>query len=181
MKVYIALLRGINVGGHRKIRMAELKSMFEKLGFKDVVTYIQSGNVVLKSSEITTTLLESKIKKSISNTFGFDVPVFITGREELLDILERSPFKEQEDLEANRIYYALLKGVPGENEFANLDQNSYPNELFEIINRCVYLNCQKGVGKAKLNNNIIEQKLKVEATTRNHRTLLKLIELASAN
>lgn len=179
MKTYIALLRGINVGGHRKTKMIDLKAALNKTGLKDVTTYIQSGNVVFKSSENNTVLLENRIKESMAKTFGFDIPVLITDREELIDILDRSPFKHQKDIEANNIYYVLLKSKPGAGAVTGLDQDGYPNELFEIMDNCVYLNCLNGAGKAKLNNNIIEQKLGVEATTRNHRTLLKLIELSS--
>lgn len=180
MRTYIALLRGINVGGHRKVKMADLKVMLEKIGLKDVATYIQSGNVVFKSSETDVFTLGEKIKSGIEKTFGFDVPVLIKSKEELLSILQRSPFKKQEDLEANKIYYVVLKSKPKQPDIDSLDQNSYPNELFVITDNCVYLNCINGAGKAKLNNNIIERKLAVEATTRNHRTLQKLIELSSA-
>ena len=180
MKTHIALLRGINVGGHRKIKMAYLKEMLHTMGFKDVVTYIQSGNVVFNSSETKTTLLEEKIKKGIAKTFGFEVPVLIKSREALVAVLRDSPFKKEEDLEANRIYYVLLKSEPDKEAFKNLDQKTYPNELFVITTKCVYLNCLNGAGKAKLNNAIIERKLDIEATTRNHRTMLKLLEMASS-
>ncbi len=180
MKTHIALLRGINVGGHRKIKMADLKAMLHKMGLKDVVTYIQSGNVVFNSSETKTTLLEEKIKKGITKTFGFEVPVLIKSREALVAVLQESPFKKEEDLEANRIYYVLLKSEPDKEAFKNLDQKTYPNELFVITAKCVYLNCLNGAGKAKLSNTIIERKLVVEATTRNHRTMLKLLEMASS-
>jgi uncharacterized protein (DUF1697 family) len=178
MKTYIALLRGINVGGHRKIKMDHLKAMLEKMGFQKVVTYIQSGNVVFRSSQANAAGLVEKIEKGIAKIFGFDVPVLVLSKDELLAILQESPFKNKEDIEANRIYYVLLKSKPNTEAASSFEQNSYPNELFVITDNCVYLKCLNGAGKAKLNNASIERKLGVEATTRNHRTLLKLIELS---
>lgn len=178
MKTYIALLRGINVSGHRKIKMADLRQLLGELGFGSVKTYIQSGNVVFESSETDTLLLERQIKDGIAKTFGFDVPVVIKDHAQLCAIIGESPFREAEDLAANRIYYALLKTEPDHADIANLDQRDYPNERFVIRPNCVYLNCHLGAGQAKLDNNIIERKLKVQATTRNHKTMLKLIELS---
>lgn len=178
MVTYIALLRGINVSGHKKIKMADLRVMLQKMNFEDLETYIQSGNVVFKSDDSNMLSLEEKIKKGIAETFGFDVPVLVKTRIELLKILKESPFTKAEDIEANKIYYVLLKNEPEQAVIANINQENYPNELFIITKNCVYLNCINGAGKAKLNNNIIEKKLEVEATTRNHRTMLKLIELS---
>ncbi len=178
---YIALLRGINVSGQKKIKMTDLKALLVKLGLKDVVTYIQSGNVVFSSDEMKLRSLEEKIKKGISDSFGFDVPVLVKTKMELEEILQKSPYTKQEDLDAKRIYYVLLKDAPEQESIANLVQDDYPNELFSIRENCVYLNCLNGAGKAKLTNNIIERKLKVSATTRNHRTMVKLLELAEEN
>jgi len=178
MKTFIALLRGINVSGQKKIKMVELKNMLESISFSDVQTYIQSGNVVFKSEEKDIHHLEEKIKKGIADTFGFDVPVLVKKRSEIEKILQESPYKKQEDLEAKRIYYVLLKNKPESDTLSNLNQEDYPNELFSFGKNCVYLNCVNGAGKAKLTNNIIERKLKVSATTRNHRTMLKLLELS---
>ncbi|MEP3209141.1 MAG: DUF1697 domain-containing protein [Maribacter sp.] len=178
MNTYIALLRGINVGGQKKIKMIDLKAMFLNIGFKDVVTYIQSGNVVFKSDAQEIQVLEERIIKGIADTFGFDVPVLVKTKTEIAKILQESPYNKTEDLEANRIYYVLLKEQPKQDAIAGLVQQDYPNELFSIRKNCVYLNCIYGAGKAKLTNNIVERKLKVAATTRNHRTMLKLLALS---
>lgn len=178
MITYVALLRGINVGGHKKIKMADLRDMLQKMHFEGVETYIQSGNVVFKSDHSNMLSLQEKIKKGIAKTFGFDVHVLVKTRIDLIKILKESPFTKVEDIEANKIYYVLLKNEPEEEAITNINQENYPNELFGITKNCVYLNCINGAGKAKLNNNIIERKLKVEATSRNHRTMLKLIELS---
>jgi len=179
MKTYIALLRGINVGGRNKVKMDTLKAVLEKLGLIEVTTYIQSGNVVFKSNIIDKAGLEKKIETTIESNFKFKVTVLITTKNDLSKILEASPFKNPEDIEAKQLYYALLKDKPLKINEQTLLQENYPNEQFLVTHNCVYLNCLKGAGKAKLTNNIVENKLKVSATTRNHRTILKLIKIAS--
>lgn len=180
MKTYVALLRGINVGGHKKIKMVDLKEMFNKMGLKDVVTYIQSGNVVFKSSITKTSELEEKINKSIAKTFSFEVPVLVKTYEALKSIFDKNPFTETADIENKRIYFALLKETP-QPEFKVAFQNeNFPGELFVVAEDCVYLNYALGAGKAKLSNNLIERKLKVSATARNYNTMVKLLEMSSA-
>lgn len=179
MPTYTALLRGINVGGQKKIKMADLKVMLLNIGFEDVVTYIQSGNIVFKSDDNNLKELEEKIKKGIEDTFGFDVFVLVKTKKEIAAILKECAYTNVEDIEAKSVYYVLLQNEPEQGFIANLVQEDYPNELFSISKNCVYLNCLNGAGKAKLTNNVIERKLKVSATTRNHRTMLKLLELIS--
>jgi len=178
MKTYIALLRGINVGGHKKIKMAELRTLLEKLPFENVETYIQSGNIVFNTAELDTEQIENSIKKKITETFGFEVSVLALSALDLEEILQKTPFTDPVDLKSKRIYYVLLKDAPAKNDIPNLEQENYPNELFEITSNCLYLNCKKGAGIARLTNTIIENKLKVAATTRNHRTMMKLLEMA---
>ena len=180
MKTYIALLRGINVGGHRKIKMADLKSMLERIDFKDVATYIQSGNVVFKSNETSKQHLEQSIENGIKQTFDFEVVVLVKSLQDIKQILNNSPYTNTAELEANQVYYAILKTEPepDQDNFKALDSKNYPNDTFCITKNCVYLNYKNGAGKAKLTNNIIEKKLKVSATSRNHRTMLKLIEIS---
>lgn len=179
MKTYIALLRGINVGGHKKIKMADLRVLMNQLGFSAVETYIQSGNIVFDSNENERSLLGQNIKKAIAETFGFDVPILLKTKQEIAAILEESPFKKAADIAENKIYYTLLHETPKEDAIASLVAKDYPNERFVITANCVYLNCFLGAGKAKLNNALIERKLNVQATTRNHRTLLKLLAMVN--
>jgi uncharacterized protein (DUF1697 family) len=181
MKTYIALLRGINVSGQKKIKMADLRKILENQGFNKVQTYIQSGNVIFKSEVSNASDLEKKIKKGIEDAFNFDVPVLVKTLTELSQILDESPYKNPKDIESNQVYYSILKDKPEIGFKDHLDAKDYPNEEFLITENCAYLNCFKGAGKAKLNNTIIERKLKVTATTRNHRTMLKLLEMASSS
>ena len=93
MKTYIALLRGINVGGHKKLKMADLKSMMEELGFQNVVTYIQSGNVVFSAKEEKD--LSDNISNGIAEKFGYEVPVLVKTADEIAQILKNCPLGKQ--------------------------------------------------------------------------------------
>ena len=170
---HIALLRGINVGGHKKLKMADLKLLFEELGFKDVVTYIQSGNVVFSTAEETG--LSEKISKEIEKRFGWEVLVLVKTAESIAQILKNCPFEETKKAEA---YFMLLASQPETKLMEALRDISYPNEEFVQTPECVYIFYSKGHGNEKLNNNFFEKKLQVAATTRNYRTLAKLVELA---
>jgi len=174
---YIALLRGINVSGQKKIKMAELRSVLEENGFNDVKTYIQSGNIVFDSELGDREKLQHRIATVIHQHFGFEVPTLVIQEADIQQILESNPFSDEG--EANKLYYVLLKNPPKEDLVKQFNQLQFEHEAFHITNKCVYLLCKNGYGKAKLNNNLIEKKLKVEATTRNEKTMLKLLEMAS--
>ncbi len=173
MKTHIALLRGINVGGHKKLKMADLKLLFEDLGFQNVTTYIQSGNVVFSAKE--TDGLAERISKEIEKKFGWEVPVLVKTAAAVAKFLADCPFEETKKAEA---YFMLLASPPEEKLMESVAEISYPNEEFVLTSECVYIFFGNGYGNAKLNNNFFEKKLKVAATTRNYRTLAKLVGLA---
>lgn len=173
MKAYIALLRGINVSGQKKVPMAELRDLLLKAGFQKVQTYIQSGNVVFLSSDKPMEL-EVKIQKIITSQFGFDVPVVVKTNEELQSIFDACPFSK--DIK-ERSYFTLLHSVPDEELVKSTSQETYKNEMFVIKSNCVYFYSESGYGKSKCDNNFFERKLKVTATTRNYKTMLKLLSL----
>lgn len=177
MKTYIGLLRGINVSGQKKIKMVDLRILLEENGFSSVKTYIQSGNIVFRTTEENKATLENKISEVIKKQYGFDVPVIVKTSEEIGNILVNNPYDDSEDLESNKIYFVLLKEKPKEENVTVLDSISFENETLRINSECVYLRCALGAGKAKCTNNVIEKKLKVSATTRNYRTMQKLREL----
>lgn len=181
MTTYIALLRGINVSGQKKIKMLDLKDCLERSGFTDVTTYIQSGNVVFKAEKSSTLTLSDDIHKAIEKDFGFDVPVVVLEVDELHAILDINPFLTHPEFEDKKLFYTILKSEPQAENLAAFMEEKYENEICEVLGKCAYLLCLKGAGKAKLNNNLIERKLKVQATTRNHRTLHKLKELAGTS
>ena len=173
---YVALLRGINVGGHKKILMADLKVLFEKLNFKNVQTYIQSGNIIFQSNEEKIEVLESRIKDQIVVQYGFEVSVLVKTHSEIKNILNKCPFNEE--IKVNS-YFILLSSIPDKKLVESMMATKYPNEEFQIIDSCVYIYYTNGYGKAKCGTNFFERKLKVSATARNYRTLKKLIELSS--
>ena len=156
--------------------MAELSVVLEDAGLKNVQTYIQSGNIVFDSDETEKEKLQDIITKAIQRDFGFDVPTLVIQEKDIGQILEANPFANKSD--ENKLYYVLLK-KPSKKEFVQqFEQLHFDNEDFHITDNCVYLLCKNGYGRAKLNNNLIEKKLKVEATTRNQKTMLKLLEMA---
>ena len=180
MKTHIALLRGINVGGHRRIKMNDLKLLFESLGFTDVTTYIQSGNVIftpslkLRSTN-ETKILEETISEAILEQFGFEVPVLVKSFSEFKAILAVCPFSEEMKIAS---YFTILNQSPSKDLMKQVSNLIYPNEEFVITENCVYFFSEKEYNEIKCNNNFFEKKLKVLATTRNYRTLVKLLELA---
>lgn len=174
MKKHIALLRGINVGGHKKILMTDLKLLFESLGFTEVQTYIQSGNVVFASKEENN--LENKITEAIKTKFGFFVPILIKKASEMAKILSKCPFSEEK---REKSYFILLKASPSKKDIELTTHFSHINEEFYILEDCIYIYYREGAGKAKMGNNFFEKKLKVIATARNYRTMVKLLDMAS--
>ena len=176
MITYIALLRGINVGGHKKILMADLRILFEKLGYENVQTYIQSGNVVFKSIEENTEDLESKIKVQILEQYGFEVSVLVKTHSEIKNILSYCPFSEDKKVKS---YFIILHSIPDEELVESTQEIKYPNEEFHITNSCVYIYYSLGSGKAKCGTNFFEKKLKVSATARNYNTIKKLVSISN--
>lgn len=180
MKTYIAFLRGINVSGKTKIPMAELRKLCESVKLKDVKTYIQSGNIIFKSDSTNSTELENLIEKAILNNYGFEVPVLIKTVEQLSKIISINPFNLEADILENKIYFVLLNSEPQIKYLESFKNEEFKNEEFFYYENCIYLKCNMGYGKAKLNNNLIERKLRLMATTRNYRTMNTLINLCKA-
>jgi uncharacterized protein (DUF1697 family) len=178
MQTYISLLRGINVSGQKQIKMTDLKGLYEQLGFSNVETYIQSGNVIFKTNEtLTKTELESNIEKVIAQKYGFDVPVLILKLNDLKLAFNGVPFTQENQFE-DFTYITFLKNIPNTTNIEPILLKDYSPERLVITNNIIYLYCPTGYGRTKLNNNFFESKLKVMATTRNYNTCLKLIELA---
>lgn len=177
--IYIALLRGINVSGHRIIKMAELKTMFESLGLTNVQTYIQSGNVIFESNE-EADFLSKRLEQEIDAVFGFDVPVVIRTAEEIEQIMQNCPFEVDTFPEKERPYIALLSAIPSSEGVEKLSAVPLTTDEYRILNREVYILYRQASHKSKLTNNLLEKKLGVTATTRNWQTMSKLVAMANA-
>lgn len=175
MKTYIALLRGINVGGHKKVSMKALSELLTKEGFKQVQTYIQSGNVVFQSVE-KAAKLEEIIEKSIQSEFGFRVSVIVKTRDELQTIFDDCPFPNNKK-ENN--FFVVLNIIPDAELVEESQKTSYENEEIIIKKNALYFYCSTGYGKSKFNMNTFERKLKVIGTTRNYKTMVKLLSLSA--
>lgn len=176
MKTYIVLLKGINVGGHKKISMLELRELLLKMGFENVRTYIQSGNVILQSSEEETKKIEALIAKALFDYFGFEVSVLVVTRVHLKRIFDNSPYTDEEKKAS---YFMMLHNIPDEDSVKVASEKVYEGEDYQIINDCIYYYSAKGFGKSKFNTNFFERKLKTFATARNYNTMVKLLSLST--
>lgn len=181
MATYIALLRGINVSGQRKIKMDELKILFESLYFKNVRTYIQSGNVVFEDGETDSGLLGKIIEDKILKDLGLEVYVIIRNQVQLKAILRDNPFMTSGNSEISALYVTFLSDYPNDTFLDRIKEVCYTPDEFSFIGREVYLFCPNGYGRTKLNNSFFENKLKLKATTRNWKTINELNEMVDLN
>ncbi|MBZ2165513.1 DUF1697 domain-containing protein [Methanobacterium sp. VT] len=176
------MLRGINVGRTKRVKMDELKEVYKSLNFKDVKTYIQSGNVIFQFKNIDTNELKIKIKNKLKETLGFDVAVVIRTKEELEKIINENPLKKED---INHTYITFLSNIPSEDLFNDIKikiDSKMKNKNDKIINypKEIYLFLPDGYGRTKLNNNFFEKQLKVTSTTRNLKTVKKLLNIAES-
>lgn len=179
METFISILRGINVSGQKKILMADLKALYESLGLSDITTYIQSGNVIFKTSTGSSDQdLAQRIEQAISAKYAFEVPVIVRRREELETVLRVNPFLKDDHTDLEKLHVTFLSQVPDEAHWERLAGVAYPPDQFTLIGNDVFLYCPVSYGNTKLSNQFFESKLKVTATTRNWKTINQLVELA---
>ena len=179
MQVYIALLRGINVGGHKILNMEKLRQSLESLELTNISTYIQSGNIIFKSDISDVALLEKKIADKIEEHFNFIVPVTILTPQDLNKVIEENPFSSESIDDPAQPYVAFLSTVPAPNNLESLIDSDYGNDRFININKTLYLFYSNSAANTKLTNSEIEKKLKLTATTRNWKTVNKLLEMST--
>lgn len=175
--VYVALLRGINVNGQKKIKMELLKSIFEELKLEKVKTYIQTGNVCFTTSADRKESLCKKIENKLNAALGFQVPVILRTLEELEAVAADNPFKNTELLENEKLHVTFLSETPSSEaaEFLTSFKDETDEAMLQGDN--VIILCRKGYGSTKFSNTFLEKKLKVEGTTRNFTTLNKIIAM----
>lgn len=182
MTRYISILRGINVSGHKKIKMVDLKDLYEKLGFKNVVTYIQSGNVILDAPSNDRREIKLNIEAAIEKRYGFYVYVQLRSKSELDEIYSKLPFENINlEQDGSKILVTFLSGQPSAEEFDQLCKYVSPSENLLQGDQVLYFHCPDGYGKTKLSNVLIEKKLNLISTTRNLRTVAKLCQLLEGN
>lgn len=172
MKTYISLLRGINVSGQKKIKMEELRKLYENLGFTDVKSYIQSGNLIFQYEEEDIGTIQEKIEKVIQENYEFEVKVLVLTPSDLQEIFNQNPFEEEQ------VYFTFLYQEPESIPTEAIEKVLKDSEKYAIQNQVIYFSCPEGYGRTKFSNNFIESKLKVDATTRNLKTVIKLLDLS---
>ncbi len=178
MPTYVAMLRGINVGGNRMIKMADLREVFAAAGGTDVATYIQSGNVVFSHAARSERTLAAELEKRIAEAAGFPVPVVLRTAAQLARAIEHSPFP---DADADLVHVAFLAAQPPRTA-PTIDARVFAPERLAAVGRELYLYLPDGMGRSKLAAAVLAKPKAIGAggTARNWRTVLKLHELASA-
>jgi len=179
MTTYISILRGINVSGQKLIKMDALKKMYENLNFENIQTYVQSGNVIFSSKENDPKKIEKNIASGIETEFGFEVPVIVFNAKTLETIIDNNPFSKDKLKESSFLHVTFLAENPKQFDLESILSKKQPNEEIEFTNNAIYLYCPNGYGKTKLNNNFLETKLKVKATTRNWKTTNEILKLST--
>ncbi len=175
MKTFLSILRGINVSGQKKIQMMDLKILYEELNFKQVTTYIQSGNVIFKNENAND--LSKRIEQKIFEKYNFNVPVVIRTSDEIQNIIVENPFLREKDIDSSKLYFIFLAEKPAQEDIDKIKKKDYAPDTFYISGKEIYLYCANGYSKTILNNNFFENKLKVIATTRNWRTTNELASI----
>lgn len=174
---YIALLRGINVSGHNIIKMEALKKMLEGIGFTNVVTYIQSGNVFIETDNNNAESVGFKIKQEIFKQFGFDVPTIVINKSELEYCLSNNPFLKEKEIDVKKLYVAFLSKELPKSAINELKISQFKPDEAVIDGNRIFIKYNIGAGKTRLDQKYIEKKLNVTATMRNWNTVTKLLEM----
>lgn len=176
MTTYVALLRGINVGGKNKVKMADLRALVESLGYERVQTYIQSGNIVFDSSTRSAGKVVDAISGAITRDLALDVTVLVRTAAELDALLATNPL-DRRGVDTTKLHVTFLASAPAAARVRELDDVDQSPDEFAIVGREVYVHCPNGYGNTKLNNTLFEKRLGVAATTRNWRTVQTLAAL----
>jgi uncharacterized protein (DUF1697 family) len=178
---YVALLRGINVSGQKPVKMPALAALFESLGYAGAVTYIQSGNVVFRTSQAGVSSIAKTIGEGIRNTFGYDVAVIVRRSDALNTIISACPFVGRSTADITRLYVTFLSSTPSQESCKKVSSIVLKNtsDEFIISGDEIYLHCPNGYGNTQLSNTFFEKILSIPATTRNWKTVNTLYTMAA--
>ncbi len=174
MNTYIALLRGINVGGRNKLPMTDLVSILEHLGYNDVRTYIQSGNVVFRSTKKIGESVGSEISREILGTKGFAPKVLLLSIEQLQNAIRNNPFPTDD---GKALHFFFLESHPQEPDLEQLNSRKVTSEEFQLIGKVCYLYAPNGIGRSKLAA-AVEESIGVPVTARNWHTVSNIVAMA---
>ena len=173
---YVALLRGINIGGNTMIKMSDLKTSFEELGFKNVVTYINSGNVAFDTAKTSDKTLAAKIDKTVEKLIDKNVQVMVRDQKSITEVLENNPFKGQYETHKQMHVLFLQDEVPDAKRDEALTLQT-DHERIAIRGREIYALLLGGIAESLIGRGLLERKLKMPMTARNWRTVEKLADL----
>ena len=176
MNTFIALFRGINVGGNNILPMKELTAILTGLGLRDVKTYIQSGNVVFRSEKSDIAELSKEITAAVDKSHGFAPRVLLLPLEELKKAIDSNPFPEGES-DPKTLHLFFLSSAPAAPDFASLEKNKAASEKFRLIGAVFYLHAPDGIGRSKLATSV-EKAMGVAATARNWRSVTQILAMA---
>jgi uncharacterized protein (DUF1697 family) len=180
MTTYAALLRGINVGGNKKLPMAELRTLMTGLGYDSVRTYLQSGQAAFASAHGDADSLAAELAKAIEERFGFSVDVLVRDHAYLRAVVEACPFPAAE-LAAKQLHVTYLSAPVAAERYADIDPAGHLPEEFRLGDRALYLYAPDGLGRSKLAEALSRPRMHkgLIATTRNWNTVVKLVELTA--
>jgi uncharacterized protein (DUF1697 family) len=165
--------------GHNSIKMADLSTMFIKMGFADAMTYIQSGNVIFSGiDESSTNEIGLKIEKAILERFSYNVPVMIRTVEEIKNLFPANPFLTEPDFNPSKVAAIFLYEKVTETQIQKVIDIDYPPDKFKIIGSEIFTFCPNGFGKTKLYTNFFEKKMGVTGTARSWKTITTILDLA---
>jgi len=159
------------------IKMEALKTTLEAIGFTNVVTYIQSGNVFLETEEESGFGVGFKIKQEIFKTFGHEVPVIVIGKNDLELCFKNNPFLKQKDVDTKKLYVAFISKELSSSAINELNISQFKPDEAVIDGNRIFIKYDIGAGKTRLDQKYIEKKLNVTATIRNWNTVTKLLEM----
>lgn len=176
LPMFVALLRGINVSGHNKIPMTELRSVCVELGWGDVQTYIQSGNVVFRA-DAPTPILEGALEQAVERRFGLSVPVVVRAGAEWASYTRNNPFREASEREPSLVMLALAKAAPRDDTVQRLQERATNGETVAQVGDALWIHYAGGAGRSKLSPALLDRTVGSPVTTRNWRTVLNLEKL----
>ena len=179
MAAYIAMLRGVNVTGHNTIKMEVLRGLCQGLGFRNVETYVQSGNIVFQALLENPEAISKRIGETVLRSFGFDTPVIVRTSKEMRNVIGNNPFLKEKGIDSYKLHVTFLSETAQKGSEKKLETLATNPDRFYPASHEIYLYCPGGYGRTRLSNNAIEKALSVEATTRNWKTTNTLFEMVS--
>jgi uncharacterized protein (DUF1697 family) len=177
MTTHLALLRGINVSGHNMIKMEALKTTLEAIGFQNVQTYIQSGNVFVDTEEENASKVGFLIKQEIFKVFGHEVPIVVIAKEDLEACFKNNPFLKEKEIDIKKLYVAFISIALQSTSINDLKISQFKPDEASIDGSRIFIKYAVGAGKTRFDQKYIEKKLNVTATIRNWNTVTQLLQL----